>query len=111
MVESPAMLNTKNNLHFLLLVRLSLWWLYSDANYTVDKDKINSKYCIDVDWSAFALRRLNKYLIRCSQTEERLGALAFIHINYETIVEIDYVCKLCFKKHPRRLEGASLIFN
>ena len=60
--------------------------------------------------SASALRRLNNYL-RCSQTEERLSALGLIHINYETIIDIDYVCKLFFEKHPRRLEGASLIFN
>uniref|UniRef100_A0A1X7UA98 TTF-type domain-containing protein n=2 Tax=Amphimedon queenslandica TaxID=400682 RepID=A0A1X7UA98_AMPQE len=38
--------------------------------------------------SASALRRLNNYL-RCSQTEERLSALALIHMNYDTDIKID----------------------
>ena len=60
--------------------------------------------------SASALRRLNNYL-RCSQTEGRLSALALIHINYETVIDIDKVCQVFCQKHSRRLEGANLIFN
>ena len=42
--------------------------------------------------SASALRRLNNYL-RCSQAEERLSALALIHMNYDTDIDIDNACK------------------
>ena len=45
------------------------------------------------EWSASALRRLNNYLW-CTQTEERLTALALIHMNYETEISVDNVCKL-----------------
>ena len=60
--------------------------------------------------SASALRRLNNYL-RCSQTEERLTALALIHSNYETHIDVDTVCKIFLQKHPRRMEKANLLFD
>ena len=59
--------------------------------------------------SASALRRLNNYL-RCTQTEERLSALALIHSNYEAQIDVDQVCKLLLEKFPRRIEHASLLF-
>ena len=46
--------------------------------------------------SASAHRRLHNYL-RCTQTEERLSALALIHLNYESEMKIDTVCKLFFQ--------------
>ena len=60
--------------------------------------------------SASALRRLNNYL-RCSQTEERLTALALIHSNYETHIDVDTVCKIFLQKHPHRMEKANLLFD
>ena len=59
--------------------------------------------------SGSALKRLNTYL-RCTQTEERLSALALIHINYPDL-NVDDVCKCFIKKHPRRMESASLLFD
>ena len=58
--------------------------------------------------SASALRRLNNYM-RCTQTEERLVALALIHMNYETEICVDEVCRKFFEKHPRRMEKANLL--
>ena len=58
--------------------------------------------------SASALRRLNNYL-RCTQTEERLSALALIHSNYEAQIDVDQVCKLFLEKFPRRIERGSLL--
>ena len=43
--------------------------------------------------SASALHRLNNYR-KSTQTEHRLSALALIHFNYETVIDVDYVCKL-----------------
>ena len=60
--------------------------------------------------SASVLRRLNNYL-RCTQTAERLSALALIHISYEIDISIDSVCKLYLEKYPRRMECASLLFQ
>ena len=60
--------------------------------------------------SASALRPLHNYL-RCTQTEERLSALALIHLNYETEMNVDTVCKLFFQMFPRRMEKASLLFD
>ena len=59
--------------------------------------------------SASALRRLNTHL-RCTQTEERLTALALIHTcsNYESKIDVERVCKL---KFPRRMECGSLLFK
>ena len=45
--------------------------------------------------------RLKNYL-RSSQIEERLTALALIHSNYETQIDIDTVCKLFLQKHPHK---------
>ena len=60
--------------------------------------------------SASALRRLNNYL-RCTQSEERLSALALIDNNYDTKVNIDTVCKIFMEKHPRRMEHANMLFQ
>lgn len=60
--------------------------------------------------SASALRRLNNYL-RCTQTEERLSALALIHCNYHQDLEVDSICKLFIEKYPRRIEFANMLFN
>ena len=59
--------------------------------------------------SGSALKRLNSYL-RCTQTEERLSGLALIYVNYPEL-NVDDVCKLFFKKHPRKMENASLLFD
>ena len=48
---------------------------------------------------ASALRRLNNYM-RCTQSEERLSALALIHMNYEYDINIDHVSKLFVLKYP-----------
>ncbi len=50
--------------------------------------------------SASALKRLNSYL-RCTQTEERLSSLALIHMNYETNIDVNEVCKSFLEKNPR----------
>ena len=39
----------------------------------------------------------NNYM-QCTQSEERLSALALIHMNYEYDINIDHVCKLFFPK-------------
>ena len=36
--------------------------------------------------------------------------LALIHINYETEIDIDNVCKMFLQKHPKRMENSSLLF-
>ena len=36
--------------------------------------------------------------------------LAFIHIKYETEIDIDNVCEMFLQKHPRRMENSSLLF-
>lgn len=64
----------------------------------------------DIAENTSALRRLNTYL-RCTQTEERLTALALIHMNYETDIDKNRVCKLFLNKYPRRMEKASLLFE
>ena len=60
--------------------------------------------------SASVLRRLNTYL-RCPQTEQRLSALALIHMNYEIEISVDDVCKTFLQKHPRKMEKANLLFD
>ena len=60
--------------------------------------------------SASALRRLNNYM-RCTQTKECLTALALIHMNYETKICVDEVCRKFFEKHPRRMDKANLLFD
>ena len=60
--------------------------------------------------SASALRRLNTYL-RCTQTQERLSALALIHSNYDAKIDIDTVCKLFIEKYPRRIECSRVLFH
>ena len=68
---------------------------------------LSSCYC---ERSASALRQLNTYL-RCTQTQERLSALALIRSNYNTQIDVDEVCKLFIQKYPRRLECARLLFQ
>ena len=36
--------------------------------------------------------------------------LAPIHINYETEIDIENVCKMFLQKHPKRMENSSLLF-
>ena len=60
--------------------------------------------------SASALRRLNNYL-RCSQTEQRLSALALIHMNYDTDIDIDNVCQIFCNKHPKTRRSKFDIFK
>ena len=48
--------------------------------------------------SSSALRRLNNYM-RCTQSEERLSALALIHMYYEYDINIDHVCKIFVLKY------------
>ena len=60
--------------------------------------------------SASVLRRLNSYL-RCTQTEDRLSALALIHCNYHENIDVDSVCKLFVEKYPRRIECANMLFE
>ena len=60
--------------------------------------------------SASTLRRLHTYL-RCSQTEERLSALALIHAHYEFDVSISQVCKRFMAKYPRLMEINSLLLD
>ena len=52
---------------------------------------------------------MNSYLRR-TQTEERLNALALIHINYPEL-NVDEMCKLFREKDPRRLENACSVFD
>ena len=60
--------------------------------------------------SASTLRRLNNYL-RCSQSEERLSALASVHCNYHIKLDVNHICKLFVEKYPRRMLDASLLFS
>ncbi len=62
--------------------------------------------CCSCERSASALKRLNSYL-RCTQTEERLSSLALIHMNYETSIDINEVCKSFLEKNPRRMQSVS----
>ena len=43
--------------------------------------------------------------------EERLSALALIHMNDEYDINIDHVCKFFFLKYPRKMEKACLLFS
>ena len=60
--------------------------------------------------SASAMRRLHNYL-RCSQSEERLSALALINSNYDYNIDVNRICQLFMNKQPRRMECASVLFN
>ena len=60
--------------------------------------------------SASTLRRLHTYL-RCSQTEDRLSALALVHAHYDIDVSIGQVCQRFMQKHPRRMEISSLLLD
>ena len=41
---------------------------------------------------------------------ERLSALGLIHTHYHVAIDVDTVCKIFIRKHPRRMEAASLLF-
>ena len=58
--------------------------------------------------STSALRRLNNYL-RFFQTEQRLSALALMHMNYDTDIDIDNVWQIICNKHLRRIVDFFLI--
>lgn len=58
--------------------------------------------------SASALRRLHTYT-RASMGQNRLSALALIHIHYNAEVSHSEVAKIFSGKHPRRLELDSLL--
>ena len=59
--------------------------------------------------SASALRRLHTYL-RASMTQERLSALALMHIHYDTEIDIGKVVDIFASKQPtRRLEFGTLL--
>ena len=60
--------------------------------------------------SASALRRLNTYL-RCTQTQDRLSALALIHCNYDTEIDVDSVCKLFIENIPEDLSVQIFYFS
>ena len=60
--------------------------------------------------SASALKRLNNYM-RCTQSEDRLSALALIHCNYDFIVDVPDICKRFLDKHPRRIQCPTLLFD
>ena len=47
----------------------------------------------------------NNYL-RCMQ----FSAFALIHMNYETEINLDNICKIFIEKYPRKMEKASLLF-
>ena len=44
-------------------------------------------------------------------TNRAVSALAHVHCNYATQVDVDSVCKLYLEKRPRRIECASLLFE
>ena len=48
--------------------------------------------------------------MRCTQKEERLSALGLIHTHYHVAIDVDTVCKIFIRKHPRRMEATSLPF-
>ena len=85
-------------------------------NFPLDKGSSPSLSLLDLPASEqdnFPLdegRRLNTYL-RCTQTEQRLSALALIHMNYEIEISVDDVCKTFLQKHPRKMEKANLLFD
>ena len=63
---------------------------------------------VSCERSASVLRRLNTYL-RCHQTEQRLSSLALVHVHYTKAIDVQRVCELFSKKHPRRLDVGSLL--
>jgi hypothetical protein len=58
--------------------------------------------------SASTLRRLHNFM-RVSMNEERLSALALIHMHYEFEINYETVIDKFITKHPRRLEMGSLL--
>ena len=48
--------------------------------------------------------------MRCTQTKERLTAMAVIYSYYETDVDINIARKCFIEKHPCRLECANMKF-
>ena len=60
--------------------------------------------------SGSSLKRLNNFL-RCTQSEERLSALAIIHCNYDFTINVPEVCKRFLEKHARKMNCPSLLFD
>ena len=58
--------------------------------------------------SCSTLRRLNTY-VRASMGQERLSALALLHISYDKKIDLEEVVDIYARLHPRRLELSSLI--
>lgn len=56
------------------------------------------------------LRRLNTYL-RCTQSSERLDALALINIHCGTDIDVENVIDLFNRLHPRKMELSSILFE
>ncbi|XP_041362805.1 52 kDa repressor of the inhibitor of the protein kinase-like [Gigantopelta aegis] len=58
--------------------------------------------------SASSLRRLHSYA-RATMGQERLSALALLHIHYDKEIDLDRVVNVFVQCHPRRLELSSII--
>ena len=58
--------------------------------------------------SASVLRRLNNYM-RVSMRKNRLSHLALLHIDYDTLIDLDKVVDCYAQLHPRRLAHESLL--
>jgi hypothetical protein len=49
--------------------------------------------------------------MRASMGQERLSPLALLHIHYDVAIDMDRVVDIFAKKHPRRLELDSLLYD
>lgn len=56
------------------------------------------------------IRRLRTYL-RCTMAHERLSALALMHINYDTDINVQETVNIFADMYPRRLQLKSLLFE
>ena len=45
------------------------------------------------------------------QSPPNLSALALIHCNFHTKLDVDHVCKLFVETNPRRMTDAGLLFS
>ena len=60
--------------------------------------------------SASVIRRLDNYMRHC-MTEERLTALALLHIHYDTHIDMEEVVNMFARMHPRRLEMDNILLH
>ena len=60
--------------------------------------------------SASAIRRLHTYM-RCTMGQERLSALAIMHIQYDLPVDINETVNLFASRYPRRMQLKNLIYK